>query len=259
MTSDVYRLFVLLCGFEFIPKTISTKDSGGRFILSAPVCAYLLDTANGWVMLDCGMNEESLADPAHVREKFLELGLMPPVVRRDHKLEHQLKAIGIGFDDIRHVILSHLHLDHCGSLKRFRHARVSIQRREHAYAFSDQAGFAYFREDYTLPDLNWDLRDGDWTAMPGLDLLDTEGHTPGHQSALITLASGKSIVLPFDAGDLQENFDNEILPGECSNEVAALSAIRRLKALTRERDAEMLLFHDPVQIQTLRLAPDFYQ
>ncbi|WAC48266.1 N-acyl homoserine lactonase family protein [Asticcacaulis sp. SL142] len=259
MTTDVRRLFVLLCGFEFIPKTVSTKDRGGRFILSAPVCAYLLDTSHGWVMLDCGMNEDTLADPDQVRKKFLDLGLMPPVVRRDHRLDRQFEAIGIGYEDVKHVILSHLHLDHCGSLKRFRHARISLQRREFDYAFSEYAGFAYFREDYSMPDMDWDLKDGDWDAMPGLELLDTAGHTPGHQSAIITLPSGQTIVLPFDAGDLQENFDHERLPGECSDEVAALAAIRRLKSLTVDRSAKMILFHDPVQIQSIRLAPEFYE
>jgi hypothetical protein len=43
MTS-IRRLYILLCGYEVIPKTISTRDKGGRFILSQPICAYLLDT-----------------------------------------------------------------------------------------------------------------------------------------------------------------------------------------------------------------------
>ena len=49
MTS-VRRLFVLLCGFEIIPKTVSTRDIGARFIISVPITAYLLDTVNGWVL-----------------------------------------------------------------------------------------------------------------------------------------------------------------------------------------------------------------
>lgn len=43
----IRRLFVLLCGFEILPKSISTRDLGARLILSEPVCAYLLDTDIG--------------------------------------------------------------------------------------------------------------------------------------------------------------------------------------------------------------------
>ena len=34
LVTAIKRLFVLLCGFEIIPKTISTRDRGERFIIS---------------------------------------------------------------------------------------------------------------------------------------------------------------------------------------------------------------------------------
>ncbi len=40
MTS-VRRLFVLLCGYEILPKTISTRDRGERFIMSEPISGSL--------------------------------------------------------------------------------------------------------------------------------------------------------------------------------------------------------------------------
>jgi N-acyl homoserine lactone hydrolase len=183
--------------------------------------------------------------------------MTPPIVRAPHRLEKQLADIGIGFADIHHVILSHLHFDHCGYVRHFTHAKISVQRREYAAAF-DNPGPAYIRDDYDDAHLRWDLRDGDWQAAPGISLLDTRGHTAGHQSALIELPNGDDIILPFDAGDLQENFDEEVLPGECCDDEAALQAIRRLKALQVSRGARMLLFHDPVAVQRLRLAPEFY-
>ncbi len=257
MTTAVNRLYVLLCGFEVLPKTISTRDRGARFLLSEPVCAYLLDTAGGWILLDAGLNPENLEDPARREACFSRYGMTPPIVRAQHRLETQLEDIGIGFGDIQHVILSHLHFDHCGYLRHFPHATISVQRREYEAAFAG-AGPAYIRSDYDGAGLRWELRDGDWQAAPGISLLDTRGHTAGHQSALIELRKSGAIILPFDAGDLQENFDEEILPGESCDDEAALRAIRRLKALQISRNARMLLFHDPVAIQRMRLAPEFY-
>lgn len=255
--TDVRRLYVLLCGFEILPKTVSTRGRGGHLILSEPVCAYLLDTAHGWVLLDAGMNPANVDDPARRAAWFTDQGMAPPVIRAGHRVEHHLAEIGLTFEDVGHVILSHLHYDHCGYLGHFRHARISIQRREYDAAFASP-GLGYIPEDYRDQGLTWDLREGDWQAMPGLELLDTAGHTPGHQSALVHLPDTGAVVLPFDVGDLAENFDEEILPGECSDDVAALQAIRRLKALCQQWQAQMLLFHDPVAIQTIRLSPEFY-
>jgi N-acyl homoserine lactone hydrolase len=89
-------------------------------------------------------------------------------------------------------------------------------------------------------------------------MIDTRGHTAGHQSAVVELPNSGTIVLPFDAGDLQENFDDEILPGESVDDAAAMAAIRRLKAITAESGGRMILFHDPVAIQATTLAPAFY-
>src|ERR1700760_1655816 len=112
--TSVRRLFVLLCGFEILPKTVSTRGRGGRFILSEPVCAYLLDTRSGWVMLDAGMNPANGRDPTRKQDKFYSRNLNAPVIRDDHLMEQQLAQVGIGWTDIQHVILSHLHYDHCG-------------------------------------------------------------------------------------------------------------------------------------------------
>jgi N-acyl homoserine lactone hydrolase len=257
--TSVRRLFVLLCGFEILPKTVSTRNSGARFILSEPVCAYLLDTDSGWVLLDAGLNPENGRSRERMQEKFWSLGYTPPVIRDAHLLDIQLAQLGVRHEDIGHVILSHLHYDHCGTLKQFTHARISVQRREYLHAFGADPGMAYFRDEYDDPRLRWDLHEGDWEAQPGLQLLDTRGHTEGHQSAVVELPESGTIVLPFDAGDLQENFDLEILPGESCDDAAALNAIRRLKAIEAERQATRLLFHDPVAIQTMRLCPDGYR
>ena len=257
-TTSVRRLFVLLCGFEILPKTVSTRDSGGRFILSEPVCAYLLDTDSGWILLDTGFNADNGRDRERMRTRFWDAGMTAPVIRRDHLLEPQLAEIGVALRDIGWVILSHLHYDHCGNLPLLAHARISVQRREYEHAFRAHASRGYFRDEYDDPRLAWDLRDGDWEAQPGLRLIDTCGHTPGHQSAVITLPRTGTVVLPFDAGDLLENFDKEVLPGESCDDAAALLAIRRIKAITTEERALLLLFHDPAEIQRIRLSPLCY-
>jgi N-acyl homoserine lactone hydrolase len=254
----VRRLFVLLCGYEVIPKTVSTLDRGANFILSEPISAYLLDTEEGWVLLDTGF------DPAHIRDAegrerhFHSHGMTPPVILPRHEPLAQLAGLGLAPDDIGHVILSHLHFDHAGCVKYFPNARVSIQRREYEARFDHGVTEGYIHADYDSPTMDWRLVDGDWEVMPGLTMIDTRGHTEGHMSAVVTLPQTGVVVLPFDAGDLRENFDEEIPPGSTVDAPAALEAIQRIKRILAETGGQLILFHDPVAIQATRLAPAFY-
>src|ERR1700759_2981523 len=95
--TSIQRLYVLLCGFEILPKTISTRDRGARFILSEPVCAYLLDTHSGWILLDAGMNPANGRNPARKHHKFGRFNLTPPVIRDHHLMDKQLAEIGVGW------------------------------------------------------------------------------------------------------------------------------------------------------------------
>lgn len=256
--TKVRRLYVLLCGYEFLPKSVSTKGSEEKFILAEPICTYLLDTGEGFVLIDCGLNLEVLrnarsAEAEYGRHVYPTL----PVVLPEHELLPQLARLGVLPADIRHVILSHVHIDHTGELSHFKHARVSIQTREHAWGF-DGSHIAVRRADFDLPGLDWNIVEGDWTVMPGLEGLSTPGHTPGHQSFKVTLPSGAVKILTMDAGDLWENFEREIAPGSMETPEAGLPSILKLKRLAAEQGAELILLHDPNLVQTLRLAPSFY-
>jgi len=257
MTS-VRRMYVLLVGYEILPKSISTKNIGSRFIIASPICCYLLDTASGWILLDTGFDPKYATDPKLADQYFHSAGVVPPIVNPEHELFSQLKQLGVSAGDIKHIVITHLHLDHVGNMKYFKNAQIYIQRQEYEHGFSPARPQSYFLEDYNAPDIKWEIRDGDWELVPGLNLLKTRGHTPGHQSAVVDLPSSGTCILPFDAGDFQENFDLEIIPGETVDDPAALASIRRLKAVTAEKHGQMILFHDPVAIQHYRLAPEFY-
>src|SRR5262249_41658161 len=160
-------------------------DRGERFIMSEPICCYLADTRNGWILLDAGF------DPVYIRNRelteryFYSTANYPPVVSPEHELPFQMRQLGLGVSDVSCVVLSHLHLDHAGYLKYFHHAPVHIQRVEYEHGFSAARPTSYFLDDYNSPEIKWQLHDGDWEIVPGLELLSTRGHTPGHQSAVV--------------------------------------------------------------------------
>jgi N-acyl homoserine lactone hydrolase len=255
----VKRLFIFLCGFEIVPQGLSLKGAGGRVLLAEPICAYLVETTEGWVLLDTGLDANRLTDPVLLHRYYTGRGWsVPPLVRPDHSLVAQMAEVGVTPADVGRVVLSHAHADHTGHLRLFRHAPIYVQGAELDQAFAQPDELGWIGDDYNDPALKWVRLSGDHVVVPGLELISTPGHTAGHQSARVTLPSGRRLVLTFDAGDLRANFDDDILPGSCFDEALAARSLARLRALAAEPRSELVLFHDPQALGTLKLSPQWY-
>jgi N-acyl homoserine lactone hydrolase len=98
------------------------------------------------------------------------------------------------------VINTHLHFDHCGGNRLFPGVPIYVQRRELEAA----------REPgYTIPGwvefegARYVELDGEAEIVPGVRVLPTPGHTPGHQSVLVDTEDGLVVV----AGDVTYRWD----------------------------------------------------
>lgn len=256
--TEISKLTILLCGYEIIRKSACLRGEQPHILLAVPICCYLMETGQGPVLFDTGLHSAQLADPAAAVALFRNAVFpAPPVVLPEHELLTQLSALGVAPEAVTTIVLSHAHGDHTGHLKDFPNAEIVIQKAEYAAAFSDDGRKARNFAEIASPDLKWRIVDGDMTLMPGLELLFTPGHRPGHQSAVVRLPSGAVKILTGDAGDLLENFDREVLGGGV-DDAASLASIRRLKAIAAETGGELVPLHDPGFVQTARLAPAYY-
>jgi N-acyl homoserine lactone hydrolase len=256
--TTVSKLYVLLCGYEILRKSDSTRGRDVRLVFASPITAYLLETRAGLLLIDTGVNAAIVRDPGLREQYYTGRGWTPPIVYREHELLHQFEQIGVRARDVSRILLTHMHMDHTGNLRYFRHATIGVQRREYDYAFSGSHGPAWFEIDYALPGMQWELQDGDWQVQPGLRGIATFGHTPGHQSFLVELPDTGPVVIVGDAGDLAENFTDELLPGETSDEAEALASIRRINSVVKVRGARRFIGHDPAFVHSARLAPECY-
>ncbi len=258
MSTKVKKMYVNLCGFEFIPNTVSLKGADGRLFFSEPVCCYLLETEEGYVLYDTGFNREVIHTPVLEDEYYTSRGWVPTPVSEDiHDLGKQLADVGVSFDDIKYVIISHLHADHSGGIKKCKNAQVLIQQAEYDYAMGEPAP-PWFKCDYDGEEINWKFLNGDYKLMDGIEIIDTKGHSAGHQSVVVTLPESGAMVLVGDAGDFFKNFEEEIPCGENIGDEHALAAIRRLKQEVADRQGTLFLLHDPDWIRQIKLTPEFY-
>lgn len=234
------ELYVLHNGFLFLDKSLLTVGHGMGTMVKIPILSYLLKTDEGNLLFDTGFSPTILAQLAAMT---IEVGAE---IREEDSIVHRLAEIGLRTQDVHKVILSHLHIDHVGGLQYFPNAEIIVQKDEYSYAFYPHSfsQLAYVRPDFDFPDFNWRLVDGDQVILPGVAVILTNGHTPGHQSLLVQLPQSGTLILAGDSSDLMENIEQEVIPGIVWSSTLALHSIKRLKALAEITGGRVFPNHD---------------
>ena len=138
-----------------------------------------------------------------------------------------LAAAGLGWDALRHVLLTHAHPDHAGSAADV----LALAPRATAWIAAAEAHLVQ------LPRSSQPLADGDEVA--GLRIVATPGHSPGHVSVLD--AAGSLVIV----GDAAHNVGGAlglIGPPFTSDPAQAAASLTRLAALGFRR---ALFAHGP--------------
>src|SRR4051812_3164734 len=250
----VHRIVLLTLGWEELPKAVSVYGTPPEERLREPVPGVLLQTDGGWVLLDTGFNTALIRDPALYRRVY-PTGEYTPVLRGPGEpIEQSLLDIGVDFDDIHMVAVSHLHHDHAGGLKLFAgKVPVHAQRRELEYGLSNHPEpehHAIARIDFDDPRIEWQLADGEAEIAPGITAVPTYGHTPGHQSFVVELddsVGGDGFVFAFDAADLTENIEDELAIGGVIDlePQGKIEALPKVKKAAKKKGDQLIPGHDP--------------
>ena len=100
--------------------------------IKLPVMAYLIETDNGYILYDTGSNPEAMNGywPKTMQEIY------PRYQKEEERLENQLKLCGVKPEDIKTVVLSHMHLDHAGNINLFPHADVYVPGEDYKYGLA---------------------------------------------------------------------------------------------------------------------------
>jgi N-acyl homoserine lactone hydrolase len=94
--------------------------------------------------------------------------------------------------DVRIVINTHLHFDHCGQNAVFKHAPFYVQRSELERARRDET---LTSEWFDFAGARFELVDGDAEVADGVRVVATPGHTVGHQSVLVEAPDGGAVMI----------------------------------------------------------------
>jgi glyoxylase-like metal-dependent hydrolase (beta-lactamase superfamily II) len=164
----------------------------------------------------------------------------------EQELVAALAAAGARPEEIGIVIHTHLHYDHAGNNALFPRARFLVQREELRYALApgECDANAYFAPSLGItPDYlgtRFELLDGDADVAPGVRVIATPGHTPGHQSVIVETAGGRYCIAG-DAVMWHENYERRVPPGYHVSTLQCMESISRI-----QREAQHILpGHEP--------------
>ena len=252
---------------------------GGRLLPSVfpaeIVChCLLIEGPDGLVLVDAGLGTRDIADPKRLGPTRLLLNVAGDP--REPAVE-QVQRLGFDPEDVRHVVVTHLDLDHGGGITDFPHAEVHVMVDEYDAGFHPRSSSekSRYRQVQWKDHEGWRkhrLEDGEaWFGfdavreIPGLPpevlLVPLPGHTRGHMGVAVDIGERWLFHVGDAFYDGREMDGEKMTPGlklfqNLVNEDNALATAnrQRLYDLHRERGDEVDVFcaHDPTPFERLR-------
>jgi glyoxylase-like metal-dependent hydrolase (beta-lactamase superfamily II) len=244
--------------FGTVPKVLWEKsnppDEKNRIKMEAR--ALLLKSPDCNIVIDCGNGTDFLAKFGEkLGPKFAEMYNIDP---EGPSLEKSLKKHGLGFNDIHHVILTHLHFDHAGGgtkeengklVPTFPNARYYVQQLnlETAQKPNIREKASYFPANYAplLENEKLELLLGNVEELlPGISVYVSNGHTQAQQ--IVKVSDGKTTLLY--CGDVIPTSSHVRLPWIMGYDLNPMLLIEEKETfLNQAADEKWYLYfeHDP--------------
>ncbi|MHB8322833.1 MAG: 4-pyridoxolactonase [Candidatus Dormibacteria bacterium] len=216
-----------------------------------PCYSVLVDHPEGRFLFDTGYDLE------HVLKV---LPFEKPMQTPEQSIPSQLKLIGVDPGEVTHVINSHYHFDHVGGNRFLSNATTIAHERElnqlrHPEPF-ERLGYSDTSFDAIGP--RYELIRGNTELAPGVELIETPGHTGGHMSLLVRLAHRRPMLFTGDAAYTNLSLERELIAGFHLDPVASVASIRLLKKLAADNEAELFCSHDASAFAGWQKAPAYY-
>lgn len=178
------------------------------------VCT-LVESDQGLILIDTGPGLEDYAHP-HGILRFYKTFFDTPCDTQEAAI-NQVNRLGYHPEDVRHIVLTHMHFDHCGGLPDFPWAKVHVHRKEYEMFTGGLHGWkdsAYVRRHvarvaewsfYETGCEKWyDFNAARLPFEPEMWLVELHGHSEGHCGVAVKTSEGWY----FNAADAGAVYNN---------------------------------------------------
>ncbi len=184
------------------PKPTITYMRGWGETYDPELLVFLIEGGESPILVDTGASNVELAWKLHRYRLAVEPG---------EGVVPALRGVGVEPGDVKTVVNTHLHWDHCSNNGLFTDARFVVQAAELRYAIDP---LAWHRAAYEkIPGVQppwfstWgqiDAVEGDVEIAPGVSTVLVPGHSPGSQGVLVECDGGRCLI----AGDCVVTYEN---------------------------------------------------
>jgi len=241
------------------------------------VCHCLLvETNDGLVLVDTGFGLDDVRG-GRARIGLLLTSIARPRFDPDETAIRQVERLGYEPTDVRHIVLTHLDVDHAGGLADFPSAKVHVMAKEHEAAVVRPLG----REAMRYRSVQWahgphwvtHVVDGErWLGFervrvleaidPEIALVPLYGHSRGHAGVAVRAPDGWLFHAGdayFHRGEVEERdhcppglaLFQGIVQAERAARLANRERVREL-ALAHARDVHVFCAHDAVELERMQ-------
>jgi glyoxylase-like metal-dependent hydrolase (beta-lactamase superfamily II) len=221
-----------------------------------PIYAWAIEADEGIIVVDTGETART-SEPGYFPRwhPYHRLAVRFDVTP-EQEIGPQLLELGIRPEDVRTVVLTHLHTDHAGGLHHFPRSEILVSDEEMRIA-KGAAGRLRGYLPNRWPD--WFQPKSIGFGEPGFGpfhrcqriasggdvvIVPTPGHTPGHVSVIV-VDGDLSYFLAGDTSYTQRLLVEQRVDGVSPDEAVALTTLRTILRYAEERPSIYLPTHDP--------------
>lgn len=245
------KAYVLSLGRLTMPRYAIMGD--GDDMIKIPVWAVLVDHPDGLILYDTGVNtfDKDLITPKYWNPVDGTFECEP----QEHVLG-RLRELGFSPEDVRYVVVSHMHPDHEGNVHRFPNAEVIVSDTEFTMLMKEY-GLGRFLESHGCPQrteffaksgINWKLiTESVYPLASGVTLYQFGmGHSFSMMCMLLELPKSGSIFLCADAIYSPVNIGPPLSPPKnLRSREGYIDTLKRIQAIAQEKNATLWYGHDP--------------